>query len=81
MNVLSFFDTRIVADTRACMRKLTRHAEDGTFTGIAFIGYIEGRGWIADVCGYARHSPLDAKDMLPALDAKLTKLAAKPPKR
>lgn len=78
MNVHSFFDHRIAADMQACVRKLQRHADDGTFTGIAFVGYVAGRGWIADVCGHARQVPLDAKEMLPALAAKLTRLASRP---
>jgi hypothetical protein len=75
VNVHSLFDHRVAADMQACVRRLMKHADDGAFTAIAFVGYIEGRGWIADVCGHARHAPLDAKEMLPALEAKLARLA------
>jgi hypothetical protein len=73
-NVYSLFDNRSADDMQACVRKLMRHADDGAFTAIAFVGYIDGRGWIADVCGHARHHPIEALAVLPALEAKLTKL-------
>jgi hypothetical protein len=74
MTVHSLFDNRSAADMQACIRKLMRHADDGAFTGMAFVGYIDGRGWIADVCGHARSQPLEAKAVLSALDAKLDRL-------
>jgi hypothetical protein len=74
LNVFSLFDNRSAADMQACVRKLMRHADDGVFTAIAFVGYIDGRGWIADVCGHAREHPLEAKAVLPALELKLIRL-------
>jgi hypothetical protein len=73
-NVFSLFDNRSAADMQACVRKLMRHADEGTFTAIAFVGYIDGRGWIADVCGHARNHPVEARAVLPALEEKLTRL-------
>jgi hypothetical protein len=73
-NVYSLFDNRSAADMQACIRKLMRHADDGAFTAIAFVGYIDGRGWIADVCGHARQHPIEAIAVLPHLEAKLTRL-------
>lgn len=75
MSIHNLFDHRISGDMQKCVRKLLEHADGGAFTGMAFVGYIEGRGWIADVCGLARLAPLDAKEMLPALSAKLDRLA------
>lgn len=65
------------ADLQACLRKLLAQAERDHFTGIAFVGYVEGKGWMSDACGVARDRPIDAREQLPALDAKLSRLAKK----
>lgn len=62
-------------DMLACMRRLLHQAERDLFTGIAFVGYVEGKGWMSDSCGVARERPIEAREQLPALDAKLSRLA------
>lgn len=73
MNVFNLFPRR--SDMKRCMQRLAEHSETGVFTGIAFVGYIPGRGWIADTCGEAREKPRDALEALDALENKLIRLS------
>ena len=56
-----------------CLERLTDAAADGTLTGLAFVGFIDGHAFIADTCGEASIDVESTRKMLRRLDAKLAK--------
>lgn len=58
-------------DTVKCLAALTAQARRGAVTGVAFVAYIEGHGFIANSAGDAYANPSLTRGMLNALDDKL----------
>lgn len=58
-------------DTVKCLTRLAAEARRGRVTGIAFVAYIEGYGFIANSAGEAYDNPSLTRGFLNALDDKL----------
>lgn len=54
-----------------CCKQLLREARAGRLTGLAFVGVVEDRGYIANTAGEAHRSPTWTRGALLALDDKL----------
>lgn len=65
------FPDRISPDTVQCCTTLQREARRGRLTGLAFIGFVEGHGFIANAAGDALQDPALSIFLLRTLDAKL----------
>lgn len=58
-------------DVTACCAALHANAKKKKLTGIAFVAYIEGHGFIANAAGDAYDNPTLTRGMLQALSDKL----------
>lgn len=58
-------------DVTKCLSVLTAQARRRRVTGIAFVAYIEGHGFIANAAGDAYDDPTNTLGMLRALERKL----------
>lgn len=65
------FPDRISTDTVQCCTTLQREARRGRLTGLAFIGYVEQHGFVANAAGDAYRDPALSLFLLRTLDAKL----------
>jgi hypothetical protein len=54
-----------------CLAQLHAQAKRGVVSGIAFVAYVEGYGFIANAAGKAYDDPTNTRGMLNALDDKL----------
>ena len=72
-NVRTLIRKKLPSDTVSCIEKLLQHAQAGALTGLAFVAYMDGSGYIADTCGEATEKPHHTLDMIDKLRSKLRK--------
>lgn len=70
-NVYTLWPDELPNETVKCLTQLTAEARRGRVTGIAFVAYVEGYGYIANAAGDAYENPTMTRGMLRALDDKL----------
>lgn len=70
-NVYTLRPDDLPSETVKCLGHLHSGAKRGRVTGIAFVAYIEGYGFIANSAGDAYENPTLTLGMLNALRAKL----------
>lgn len=70
-NVYTLRPDNLSPDTVRCLAQLHTQAKRGVVSGIAFVAYIEGRGFIANAAGDALEDANNTRGMLCALDDKL----------
>jgi hypothetical protein len=56
-----------------CIERLLDAAQAGTLTGLAFIAFVDGHGYIADTCGDASTELEETRRILKQLDLKLAR--------
>lgn len=69
--VLYLIPDDVPNDTVQCLAELLRQAKKGVVTGLAFVAYLDGRGYIVNSAGQAHEDPTRTRGMLRALDDKL----------
>lgn len=70
-NVYTLWPDRLSNDVTKCLGQLHAQARRGRVTGIAFVAYVDGYGFIANAAGDAMRDPTNTRGMLLALDGKL----------
>ncbi len=70
-NVYTLRPDNLSQETVKCLAQLHTQAKRGLVTGLGFVAYIEGYGFIANACGDALADPNNTRGMLRALDDKL----------
>ena len=71
MNVHRLVPDSLPCEVEACCAALHANAKQKKLTGIAFVAYIEGHGYIANSAGDAYDNPTLTRGMLLALMDKL----------
>jgi hypothetical protein len=56
-----------------CIERLLEAAHAGTLTGLAFVAFVDGHGYIADTCGEASTELAETRRILKQLDVKLAR--------
>lgn len=70
-NVYTLWPDQLPTETVKCLAELQAQARKGVVTGVAFVAYIDGFGFIANSTGEAYENPNLTRGMLLALDDKL----------
>lgn len=70
-NIYTLRPDRVSHDTIQCLATLLRHAKTGAVTGIGFVAFVEGHGYIVNSAGDAYENPTLTRGMIQALDNKL----------
>lgn len=70
-NVYRLRPDNLPNDVQNCLGILHTQARRGVVSGIAFVAYVEGYGYIANAAGKAYDDPTFTRGMLGALDDKL----------
>lgn len=70
-NVYTLRPDDLPTETVKCLAQLAAQARRGNVTGVAFVAYIAGHGFIANAAGDAHDNPTLTRGMLNALDDKL----------
>lgn len=71
MSVYTLWPDQLSTEVVKCTAQLAAHARRGRVTGIAFVAYVDGYGYIANAAGTAIADPTNTRGMLSALDDKL----------
>lgn len=74
-DVRVLYPDRVSGDTVRCVATLLREARRGNLTGLAFVAFVEQKGFIANACGDAMREPTETLFYLRDLDAKLASYA------
>lgn len=72
-NVYDFQRRRLPKSPILCLETLLVHAKAGQLTGIAFVGLLPGKRYIADACGDAAQDVEETRRLLLAFEAKLAR--------
>lgn len=70
-NIYHLRPDSLPTDVQECLAILHAQARRGVVSGIAFVAYVEGYGYIANAAGKAYDDPTYTRGMLGALDDKL----------
>ena len=72
-NVRTLIRKKLPSDTVSCIETLLEHAKNGSLTGLAFVAFMDGSGYIVDACGEATEKPHHTLSMIDRLRSKLRK--------
>ena len=70
-NVYRLRPDNLPTEIVACLEELCAQAKRGNVSGIAFVAFVEGYGFVANAAGTAFSDPTYTRGMLCALDDKL----------